>query len=199
MVYTLVLRSENRTNSDDKTNNCRIRHGMDRAVADIDNWRVTVKQFLIPKSVDSNSDSTIYGYYNPPANAAENPEGWYLHTLQSFINYPWIEVRVKFGNSCKSYDSLTKGGTHISHFQPVTHNLAAPATATLHSQISQEQGITHSPISYDIGRIGGSEVEVELYNPDGELLTVQHLGGSNPTNPYDPTDWVLIMQLEPIE
>ena len=62
MVYTLVLRSENRTNSEDKTNNCRIRHGMDRAVADIDNWRVTVKQFLIPKSVDSNSDSTIYGY-----------------------------------------------------------------------------------------------------------------------------------------
>ena len=66
MVYTLVLRSENRTNSEDKTNKCRIRHGIDRAVADNGNWRVTVKQFLIPKSVDSNSDSTIYGYYHPP-------------------------------------------------------------------------------------------------------------------------------------
>ena len=85
MVYTLpcsfTFRRSHYSNAGDKTNKCRIRHGLDIAVADIDNWRVTVKQFLIPKSVDSNSDSTIYGYYHPPANAAENPEGWYLHTL----------------------------------------------------------------------------------------------------------------------
>ena len=195
MVYTLVLRSENRTNSDDKTNKCRIRHGLDTAVADIDNWRVTVKQFIIPKQYNLVLDSTQFGYITP----GSAPQGWYLRNLTSFINYPWIEVRVKFGNSCKSYDSLTKGGTHISHFQPITHTLAQTATSQVHAQISQEQGVTHAPISYDIGRIGGSEVEVELYNPDGGLLTLNHLGGSNPDNSYDPSDWILIMQLEPIE
>ena len=65
MVYTLVLRSENRTNSDDKTNKCRIRHGLDTAVADIDNWRVTVKQFIIPKQYNLVLDSTQFGYITP--------------------------------------------------------------------------------------------------------------------------------------
>ena len=156
---------------------------------------MTVKQFIIPKQYNLVLDSTQFGYITP----GSAPQGWYLRNLTSFINYPWIEVRVKFGGSCKSYDSLTKGGTHISHFQPITHNLAQTATSQVHAQISQEQGVTHGPISYDIGRISASEVEVELYNPDGGLLTLNHLGGSNPDDSYDPSDWILIMQLEPIE
>ena len=169
MPHTLVLRSSDRVDPTSKTNDFWIRTGMDAAFNDHTMWRVCVKQIVLPpKSVPF-----------ARANGA-----WSVQT-NGFVNSGFVETRLTFGTSTKSYDSRIKG-SQIVHFEPsFSTNNANPAYI----------GAQHGPVYFDIGRPNSTEIRIQLFDDQGAPLVLYDTSGAS-ANSQDLGEWVIILQLE---
>ena len=169
MPYTLILRSSNRVDSSSKNNDFYIRTGLDSFLNDHTDWRVCVKQIVLPPK------------HTPFAHA----NGAWSVTTNGFINSGFVELRLSFGGSVKCYDSLIKG-SQIVHFENsfITSN-ANPSYV----------GNQHGPIYYDIGRPSSTEVRVQLFDDQGVPLVLYDTSGAS-ANSQDLGEWSFILQLE---
>ena len=169
MPYTLILRSEDRADPSSNPNDFYIKTGLNSFLNDHIDWRICIKQLVLPPT------SVPWTH---------NGSTW-TSTNNSFLNTSYVELRLSFGGSIKSYDSKIKG-SQITHFEPSFKQTNSTQLFT---------GEQVSPIYYDIVQPNSTEIRIQLFDQEGIPLTNY---ATNSSNSQTLNNWVLIVQIEEI-
>ena len=187
-MYTFVIRSKDRVYGN--TSDFRITLPYNPELARSHYWKVTVPRVIIPRTnfyqfwFDGNATFPSDELFNPSE---------------------FAEVHLDFGTACKGHDTNLNGAGDVTH---IVTNRTTDRSPTRSSHLLYES-VPTDVVSYEIARPNLSELRVQVLDKFGRHLKgtpiasfptfVADTDQTLLTVEQDIPEWLLVVQIEPIE